>query len=304
MPRLQLQAEYVGSLASQELLAADHGNIGRVTNTFANSFYVRTWNGELLFISNRSTKSPITINLKSELRLDSVTKPLDLLTVRADEIQTPAGTTINLNRASQYKPQQGVRSQVSNKFSKIGRAIEVASFILRIIGTHRSPLDSLAYERVAAFVQKGVFSLRDTGVDMDFRNQAQSILGLGYGFTPSGDDILAGFLATYNSFAPAIGRPEVMLDFSILASRTSWVSSKLLQYTQRLILDQQFEQLIQAAAEANFDEFLLEFETLLSRGHTSGIDTAIGVVLGLGVAYDIVSKENVTREIVAHLGFE
>jgi hypothetical protein len=134
-----------------------------------------------------------------------------------------------------------------------------------------------------------------------FRNAAERIVGLGTGFTPSGDDLLGGFLATYNFFTQVTDRPPIALEFESLEDRTNWISAKLLDYMQREILDEQVSTLIDSSASQHSDTFILALETLLPRGHTSGIDILVGALLALGLIYDVTRKDNVTAAIAKAL---
>jgi hypothetical protein len=161
---------------------------------------------------------------------------------------------------------------------------------------------SLAHSGIVNFVSDGVMLLRHPGTDRRFRDAALRIIGLGSGFTPSGDDTLGGFLATYNSFAKTIERAPVLLDSGLLEERTSWISAKLLDYMQRLILDEQLCFLIDSAHNGDQDALVIDLETLLPRGHTSGIDIAVGVILALSLIRDIALKKEETEIIARTLG--
>jgi hypothetical protein len=182
--------------------------------------------------------------------------------------------------------------------------LQLGSLILMIVDTHLSVLDpaGFAYSGALEFVSKGVVPFRRSGDAEHFCDAAGKIVGLGGGFTPSGDDLLGGFLATYNSFAHEIGRRMVLLDFDFVENRTSWISAKLLDYMQRRVLDDQVSGLLSSAASGEIDDFIEALETLLPRGHTSGIDILVGVILALSLAYDIKSKANEMGVIVRRLG--
>jgi len=135
-----------------------------------------------------------------------------------------------------------------------------------------------------------------------FYEAALKIVGLGSGFTPSGDDTLGGFLAAYNSLAPTIGRSLVLLDFATLQNKTSWISAKLLDYMQRQIFDEQVRSLIDSAAKGDGNALILALETLLPRGHASGVDISTGALLALGLIHDIAFEEQETEFIATSLG--
>jgi hypothetical protein len=301
--RLQtrLKASCIGSLAVQTLKDGPQNPIGIVTNTFPNSFYARTYNDELLFVTNRPLKSPVTVNIDSASNLQQLVKPQAQISVRGREILVGEDVSIHLEDAAQYVPQLDF-SMGSAQLVEIREALPTIALILRIINTKDSVLDQggLTHGPAAEFVQEGIVPLRSSDEDR-FREAASELVGLGSGFTPSGDDMLGGFLAVYNSLAEKIGKQRILLDFDLLEKNTNWISAKLLDYMQRLVLDEQVTRMIQSAASG--DELVLAFESLLPRGHTSGIDIATGAVLAFGLAQDIALKTNETEILARRLGF-
>ncbi len=299
-----LRANSIGSLAAEALKTqGNSGVIGQVVNAFSNSFYVKTASGELVFVTNRSLRSPITINLDSTSSLDQVVRPLDLVRSYEKEIRM-SETSIDLHDAQSYQCKSSVSNQLSSTFDKIGRALEAVSFILSIIDTSQSALDrhGLTHDGVTVFVKDGVLPLRREGMEERFREAALGIVGLGSGFTPSGDDTLGGFLAAYNALAKTVNRSPILLDFPTLQEKTSWISAKLLDYMQRLILDEQLFLMIEVAAKGDVDALVLTMETLLPRGHTSGIDIATGASLALSLIRDIACDKQETEAIIGRLG--
>jgi hypothetical protein len=69
---------------------------------------------------------------------------------------------------------------------------------------------------------------------------------------------------------------------------------------QRQILDEEVSALIESSASQGSD-FILALETLLPRGHTSGIDILVGALLALGLIHDIARKDDVTTLIAKDL---
>ncbi len=299
-----LRAKYIGSLAAEALTTGGNsGIIGQVMSTFPNSFYVKALNGELLFVTNRSLRSPITLNFDSTLRLDQAVKPLDPVYSHGKEIQV-AEISIDLRNVPSFRSKSSVTSQLSPDFTEIGKALRVICFLLNIIDTRQSVLDprGLAHDGVAHFLEDGVFPLRLSSMEARFRDAALRIVGLGSGFTPSGDDTLGGFLATYNSLAQAVGRSPIFLEFPTLQEKTSWISAKLVDYMQRLILDEQMRSVIELAAEGDGDAMVLALETLFARGDTSGIDISVGTIVALSLVRDIAFDEEGTQIITSALG--
>jgi len=299
-----LRANCIGSLVAKALSSVDSGIAGHVVNTFSNSFYLRTLNGELVFVTNRSLQSPITINLDSILNLEQVAKPLEPVYVREKEIRIGGDAFIDLSGALSYQAPSNPSSKLRSEFLEIGKALRIVAFLLGIIDTSQSVLDphGLAHEGMVDFVSDGVIPVRRSSTEARLREAALRIVGLGSGFTPSGDDALGGFLATYNSLAKSIGRAPILFDFPLLQRKTNWTSAKLLDYIQRLILDDQMHHMIGSATRGDGDDIVLALETLLPRGHTSGIDISAGAILALSLIRDIAFEKEETETIASALG--
>ena len=299
-----MRANCIGSLAAKALSSDDSGITGHVMNTFSNAFYLRTLNGELVFVTNRPLRSPITINLDSTLNLEHLAKPLEPVYVREKEILIGGEAFIDLSRALSYQAPSNSADELRREFAEIEKALRTVAFLLRIIDTSQSVLDphGLAHEGMVEFMSGAVIPFRRSSTEARLREAALKIVGLGSGFTPSGDDALGGFLAVYNSFAEAIGRAPILFDFPLLQERTNWISAKLVDYMQHLILDEQMHRMIDSASIGDEDTLVLALETLLPRGHTSGIDISVGALLALSLIRDIAFGKEETEIIASALG--
>ena len=299
--RTKLTASCVGSLLAPILITRAPRQIGEVTHVFPNSFYARVSNGELLFVTNRSLKSPVTINVESEAVFERLVKPREQIRVDGTEISVGTDISILLDGAASFASRVKWSNAPDLNSDRIGAVLREIAMILRIVDVEGSVLDarSLSHRAAAEFALKAPTSLRDSNLSR-FKGAAVSLAGVGSGFTPSGDDMLGGFLCAYNSLAETCGREKAVLGFEFLESKTTWTSAKLLDYMQRLVLD---EQMIRIARFTEPDELVMAFESILSRGHTSGIDIAAGVVLGFGTMVDISSNGNGTETLSEILGF-
>ncbi|WP_455285902.1 DUF2877 domain-containing protein [[Eubacterium] cellulosolvens] len=301
---ITLRANCIGSLASKALSSRNYETVGEVVNTFSNSFYLKTVKGELVFVTNRPLRSPITINLDTTSNLEDVVKPMERVYVDEKEIWIGADASIDLRGALSYQARSHPASELNPQFARMREALRTVAFLLGIIDTGQSVLDphGLTHDGTVDFVSDGVMPLRGSRVDERFRQPALKIVGLGSGFTPSGDDALGGFLATYNALAKTVDRAPILLDFSLLLRKTTWISAKLLDHMQHLILDDEMHHVIDSATTADQDDVVLALEALLPRGHTSGIDIAVGAVLALSLIGDIAFEKKETEIIVSALG--
>lgn len=147
-------------------------------------------------------------------------------------------------------------------------------------------LTQRALPMLRLLVQAGVERKRE-GIE----GVAMGLLGLGPGLTPSGDDVLAGFVAAMVLLSArlsvdGLSREEVGLWIAALApSRTTRLSAALLAYAARGEVAEQLGDLLMALAspiEAT-KAVLHAADGLLQFGATSGGDTLLGVLLGLRV---------------------
>lgn len=297
----ELSAIYLGSLAAQALRdAAKSGIVGEVVSVFPNSLYIRATNGELIFVTSRRLRSPITVNLESSTTdFTQAVRPQDRVSPGDGGIRLGESLSVNHSSATRFTTQATSRV---HELAITGPTFHLASLILMLIDNDLSVLDQagLTHAGASKFVSDGVLPFRRSNDVNLLRNAALGIVGLGVGFTPSGDDLIGGFLAAYNSFTHLTGRQTINLEVDSLEIKTNWVSAKLLDYMQRQILDEEVSALIESSASQGSD-FILALETVLPRGHTSGIDILVGVLLALGLVHDIARKDDVTAVIVKNL---
>jgi hypothetical protein len=265
---------------------------------------VKTIKNDLIFITNRQLKSPITINLDSAAVVERIVTPLEPVSVDERNVHVGDTATIQLSATIPDGNTYNLENPPAQQFRLTKEALNLSSTILTIIDTSHSVLDSegLAHEGTRNFVRTGIITLRDSGKAEHFSEPAMKIVGLGSGFTPSGDDVLGGFLSTYNSLAHNINRSKVLLDLNLVQKNTNWISAKLMDYMQRQVFDDQIQQLIRSAALGNEDEFILAMESLLPRGHTSGIDISVGAILALCLISDIKGNRRNTESIALNMG--
>lgn len=97
----------------------------------------------------------------------------------------------------------------------------------------------------------------------------KSLVGLGLGLTPSGDDFLAGLLALQF----ATGRIFLKEDLDLKS--TNYISGEFLSYAQEGIFSEDIKRL--------FTEDVSFAKEILKSGHSSGADTLFGIYYGLQI---------------------
>jgi Protein of unknown function (DUF2877) len=114
---------------------------------------------------------------------------------------------------------------------------------------------------------------------------ARGLIGLGPGQTPSGDDLLAGLIVASRRLDPADPRWDAFAAVlvAVARGRTSDLGFARLRYAAEGELDERSEQVINALLSGDPTTVERLTRHLLGYGHTSGLDTLVGLVLGIGV---------------------
>lgn len=123
----------------------------------------------------------------------------------------------------------------------------------------------------------------------DVETPLRSLIGLGSGLTPSGDDLLVGFLAGLWCGIHKSDERKAFIDtlaqaISRLSSRTNDISRTYLIHAARGQVSSRLANLAGSICAADSHDHLLEkFESAAQTGHSSGMDAVTGLLLGLNV---------------------
>ena len=299
--RIEIGAIELGEIASQSFEKTNSGPIGQVIASFQNSFYIRTREDELIFVTNRSLGSPVTVNVASNSNFEELAPTNSNVILGDDQVLIDDHLAIRFTTA---RPYNALVEPRSSKLAVNHNALSRVAFILGILNVTSSVLDTngVSHHQSGTFAREAALQLRKSPHQEEFARVALELVGLGMGFTPSGDDLLGGFLATWNSLAGVVGRSKILLNFELLTNRTTWISAKLLDYMQRELLDSQVAQAIRSAALGDEEEFILAVEALIPRGHTSGLDITTGLILATSVILDIENDSRLTETLLNQLG--
>ena len=149
------------------------------------------------------------------------------------------------------------------------------------VARKREALDApAAYFELAAALEKRVSRCAEVALlrqEESLAEEVRCLVGWGFGLTPSGDDALVGALAALKSFAPSAGERLAQAVRFRLASTTD-VSRTCLELACR---GYGSEHLIGTLSGFCGIAGNRSLDALLSFGHTSGQDTALGVVAAM-----------------------
>ncbi len=270
---------------------------------FENTFYLNYGN-DMVVVTRRNYPSPISIILSS----DKQEKPFNKILRIGGEAYTSKNTikisnlVINIDSPETYKPRNlpdpDIESLKAAKkvFDKSLKAI----FILYSCTPMKIPLfKTLEFKK---FVDEVVypFSRRQTDVIRD-PEKYRILLGVGEGFTPSGDDFLLGFIVTINSFNKLLSIRKIRLDEKLLLNSTAWVSAMYLKYTQLGIYDGRIENFLSALLEGDENMATDALIDIIGRGHISGLDISLGMVTGLACILEYLGDRGPLSKIVRYI---
>jgi hypothetical protein len=261
----------VGELAAR--FTARHGR-GVVTRVFQNSAYVKAGGNYFLLLWG-SLKSPVTVNMAYEDGWRPPLEPGEGCSLGGRRVRFESWT-VDASEAQVHRSGLARKRKIA---LPEGRDVVKGMVMLKsLYDAYPSgptlpsdeALKSFALETLTPFAEG-----KRAHVYEPIRYLP--IIGRGGGFTPAGDDFVGGFVATFNCFARCTRAPQISIPLRLLAGRTVPESAALLSYASKGYVDEPFEKLILGVLKgrAFFDDLL----EVAHRGHTSGIDASLGVVL-------------------------
>jgi len=150
-----------------------------------------------------------------------------------------------------------------------------------------NPENDLFYSKIIT----KLCNIRKSFIKNDYENlgkEMRSLIGLGLGLTPTGDDVAIGFLAAWN----ACRKRDVNFgNFEKLTNnlkehyqgKTSRISEEFLFHALEMRFSDRVADFIQAFSNGGADQIVSSAAKLFRYGATSGVDTGLGVVLGFGL---------------------
>jgi hypothetical protein len=123
--------------------------------------------------------------------------------------------------------------------------------------------------------------------DLAAASSINALIGLGSGLTPSGDDLLVGYLA--GLWCTVQDRPERLQFVSDLgkeiirlSQQTNDISQTYLSHASRGQVSSRLTNLAEVICRGkNLDHLLAAVKPAMQAGHTSGMDAATGLLIGL-----------------------
>ncbi len=266
------RASAVGELVLRRL---SRSKAATVTRVFPNSAYLEAGTDYFLVLRGR-LRSPMTVNISGGEGGPEVFAAGSSLALDPVGIGSGAGR-IEVGGADVFRsPLLGVRSARLPPAEDLAKGVSTLKSLYDV-SPHRPTLpgdralNSFALEVLVPFV-----SGRKAKV---YRPDSYfGLIGRGGGFTPAGDDFVSGFAAAFNHFARAGGKRGIRLPRSAVASRTIPESAAIVVNSSLGQVDEGLGSLILATSRGP-GRFFDELVETARRGHTSGLDMSLGVML-------------------------
>jgi hypothetical protein len=184
-----------------------------------------------------------------------------------------------------YKMKNGLQ----NRILSVVDEINILDTLGSILDNHSPFFNELSYavRTISESTQKHDL--------MKLSNQLSSIVGLGNGFTPSGDDFIVGFLFCLKRILLHTNHKGAKF---VIMGNTNWASKKFIDYSQNGIVIEPLEMFVNFLLSGeNEAEFPLM--DLIQVGKSSGIDASIGAIIATLFVFD----NNFRNLILAKLNF-
>lgn len=266
---------------------------GHVHSRFANGFNIKMGDS-LVFIGNKKNGLlPFGIHLKEEdifTAVSSVNNGDSVIWNRStNSIELP-GVTISIEKGKSFKNElTTLKSETIFKDSlerfclqlieieeRTGLDISFREFLKKYYASDEQ--NWLGAESYLNMLMEAAES-RDEGL---MEKVLRYFLGRGQGLTPSGDDMIVGLLAfdAVSHFLSASFYEKVS-ELIEGESITTDVAREYLRYALKQEFSSTVSNMVNALAYGDATNFEKVFHDLIGVGHSSGLDTILGILLGM-----------------------
>jgi hypothetical protein len=262
----------MGELAIKILSRFSHEKrSGKIIQGFKNTAYIKTLDDELICLTSYDVRAPMNLNFKGDLDFRSLDY-FDAEVIKRKNALYIKGTTFNIRSDRQFLRTK--QFDIEKGFYE--RALFAAK-TLSLFDLSGSLLDSRSpFFQDLTYLTKLLSNFVCNHNFVQVQGHLTSLIGLGNGFTPSGDDFLVGFLFCLNQLL--ICRCSSTTNFGIIGS-TNWVSKKFIEYSQAGYVIEPLEKFVNSLFSESPEELILSTLTdLIKIGHSSGIDTTVGAL--------------------------
>jgi len=275
---LKLEIDTVGKLALNFIESYSEGDtIGETVKVFENTVYLKTKDDDLICLTSKDVKAPINLNLNS---------PVNFLKLNCNNkkaIRIPNG--LKLETIGFSIKNSKIYPVTKNHEIKAGLRNRILFSVdeINLFDTSGSILDnhSLFFNKLSDSIKLISESTQKHDLTK-LSNQLSSIVGLGNGFTPSGDDFIVGFLFCLNRILLSSNHKATKF---VIMGNTNWASKKFIDYSQKDIVIEPVEAFVNFLLSGK-NETKFPLMDLIQVGQSSGLDASIGAIMATVFVFD------------------
>lgn len=262
--------EWMGELSLRILGRFHEERVGKIVQGFKNTAYIKTIDDDLICLTSYHIRAPMNLNFKGELDFKSLDYNDAEVIITNDGLQIKDTRFIkSYNRVYLGTKQFDIKDGVQLRALFAARAIS----LFDLSGSLLDPQSP--FFKDLSFLTK---ALSNFVCDHNFdkvQEYIPSLIGLGNGYTPSGDDFLVGFLFCLNQLLLSRGWPTMNIR---IKGNTNWVSKRFIEYSQAGYVIEPIEKFVDSLFVQKNEVIISALADLMRIGHSSGIDASVGVL--------------------------
>jgi hypothetical protein len=289
------------SVGSYGLKILKEGAVGEVHSTFERAFNVLI-SGELVGIARRDVPNgPFNIitDVEPNDSMQSIVDKGERIKINGDLLSFDKGLTISLNGTGIWRPKHGVKKPISIELVKRNLSLVkgLASWPNEGFGQlvfhvenmiSGAPFNDRQLNQISRSglpnIKSLISAVRSENLEL-VGQSAKNLVGLGPGLSPSGDDLLAGFMAslrwTVKSFNGNADRvDEINRTIANVSECTTMLGKQLLTRAADGEVNEAVEGLLETILAGQVEDVKTATEKVLAIGETSGVDSIVGILLG------------------------
>lgn len=293
-PNILVKASWIGSL-HMPLLLKNKKSLGEVTNVFGKTLNIKMDDGEILVITCGSLCSPVNVNIlfENSMTFKELVKRGTEVSIDDHRRLLIGNLAISFEGSKQYRNQleEPIIESLMRFVDKIGQ-LALALNMLAREGCLINP-DHTTKNLLKDFLEGLQLIKTELGTARSIdklSSMLKSMCGIGPGFTPAGDDFVMGYLSMHNYLSKISGLNKIELEYDELRRCTTWISTKMIQCSQRSLHDEVVELALNSVARGDVSSYISALIELGPRGHTSGIDLATGMTVSLFTVCDLLFR--------------
>lgn len=289
MAEAQISITSIGSLAQTIITGAKSAAI---LGSTSRGLFLKLDDRWVIFLSDEPTRGPLTLNLNPARRTAFHIQPGQAVEIQQGGIVFPeASIHIPMPAAEVWMASPHPRPVLHPK--DIAQRIQAAAreIIARRanagLTAHLADLLQIPFPRPS--LQPVVLNIHQVQQELASPSiprvafQMQKMLGLGSGLTPSGDDLISGFLLAGNRYRDALPLPFDLdqlnpVVIALAYQKTSLLSANLIECSTLGLADERLILALDGLLAGTLDTASCA-ELLLSWGNSSGCDAFLGMAL-------------------------